>query len=181
MSRIGKQLITIPEGIEVKLEPGKIIVKGPKGELQQEIHPWVKVEQKGDKLIVLVKDPEEKKNRSLWGLFRRLIANMISGVTKGFSKQLEITGIGYKAAVQGDVLILHLGHSHPVEYKIPASIEIEVKKNIITISGVDKQRVGQTTAEIRALRKPEPYKGKGIKYVGEIIRRKVGKTAVKSE
>jgi large subunit ribosomal protein L6 len=181
MSRIGRQPITIPEEVEVKVEPDKVTVKGPKGELSQDIHRWVKVEQKDSQLIVSVKNPEEKKQKSLWGLFRRLIDNMIRGVTEGFSRQLEVNGIGYKAAVAGDALTLHLGYSHPIEYKIPKGIEIKVEKNIITISGIDKQTVGQTAAEIRALRKPEPYKGKGIKYIDEVIRRKVGKAAVKTE
>jgi large subunit ribosomal protein L6 len=181
MSRIGRQPITIPEEVEVKVVSGKVTVKGPKGELSQDIHRWVKVEQKGNQLIVSVKNPEEEKQKSLWGLFRRLIDNMIRGVTEGFSRQLEISGIGYKATVTGDALILHLGHSHPIEYKIPQGIEIKVEKNVITVSGIDKQMVGQTAAEIRNLRKPEPYKGKGIKYIDEVIRRKVGKAAAKTE
>jgi len=179
MSRIGRQPIIIPDGVEVKIDPSLITVKGTKGELKQEIHPVVKIEQKDKELLVTVKSPTLKQQKSLWGLFRRLVANMIIGVTDGFSKELEINGIGYKAAVKGDILTLHLGYSHPIEYKIPAGIEIKVEKNIVTISGTDKQIVGQTAAEIRALRKPEPYKGKGIKYVDEIIRRKVGKAAAK--
>ncbi|MFA6254921.1 MAG: 50S ribosomal protein L6 [Patescibacteria group bacterium] len=181
MSRIGKQLIVIPEGVEVKITDNKIFVKGPKGELTQEINPLVMVEKKDNEISLLVKNPQLKQQKSLWGLFRRLIANMIIGVTQGFSKQLEVNGIGYKAAVQGSNLVLHLGYSHPIEYNIPTGIEIKVEKNIITVSGIDKQVVGQTAAEIRSMRKPEPYKGKGIKYTDEIIRRKVGKSAVKGE
>ncbi len=181
MSRIGKQLILVPEGVEAKITDNKVFVKGPKGELIQEINPLVIVEKKDNEISLLVKNPQIKQQKSLWGLFRRLIANMIIGVTQGFSKQLEVNGIGYKAAVQGSNLVLHLGYSHPIEYNIPTGIEIKVEKNIITVSGIDKQVVGQTAAEIRAMRKPEPYKGKGIKYIDEIIRRKVGKSAVKGE
>lgn len=181
MSRIGKQPINIPEGVEIKIDQDKINVKGPKGELSQDVHRLVKVEQKENELIVSVKNPAEKFQKSLWGLFRRLIANMVAGVTDGFSKQLEVNGVGYKAEVKGDVLHLQLGYSHPIEYKIPEGTEIGVEKNIITVAGIDKQLIGQTAAEIRSLRKPEPYKGKGIKYVDEIIRRKVGKTAAKAE
>lgn len=179
MSRIGKQPINIPDGVEVKIEDGQIIVKGPKGELSQEVHRLVNIEKKENKLLVTVKNPEEKKQRSLWGLFRRLIDNMVIGVTDGFSKQLEVNGVGYKAAAQGDVLNLQLGYSHPINYKIPEGIDIKVEKNVITVSGISKHLVGQTSAEIRSKRKPEPYKGKGIKYMDEIIRRKAGKTAAK--
>jgi len=179
MSRIGKQPITIPAGVDVKIDGSKVTVKGPKGELNQDIHRLVKVEKQDNQLLILVKDPEDKKNKSLWGLFRRLIANMVIGVTEGFSRRLEINGVGYKAAVQGKNLVLNLGYSHPIEFAIPQGLEIKTEKNIIIISGSDKQLVGQTAAEIRALRKPEPYKGKGIKYAEEIIRRKTGKAAAK--
>lgn len=180
MSRIGKQPISIPAGVEIKINAGLVLVKGPKGELSEKLHPFVSLEKKDDQLLVAVIDPEDKKQRSLWGLFQRLINNLVIGVTRGFSKQLEINGIGYKAAAAGGNLVLNLGYSHPIEFKIPEGLEIKVEKNIITIAGADKQLVGQTAAEIRALRKPEPYKGKGIKYVGEVIRRKAGKTAVKA-
>lgn len=179
MSRIGKQPINIPDGVEVKQDQDKIIVKGPKGELSQDLHRSVVIDQKDNQLTVTVKNPEEKKQKSLWGLFRQLISNMVDGVTEGFSKQLEINGVGYKAVVSGQILNLNLGYSHPIDYKIPAGIDITVDKNIITVSGISKQLVGQTAAEIRALRKPEPYKGKGIRYTDEIIRRKVGKAAAK--
>ncbi|MBI3291097.1 50S ribosomal protein L6 [Candidatus Falkowbacteria bacterium] len=179
MSRIGKQKVTIPDGVDIKLDGNKITVKGPKGELSREINRLVKVKQKDDGLIVTVKNPEEKNQRALWGLYQRLIGNMITGATQGFSKQLEINGVGYRAALAGKVLNLQLGYSHPIDYKIPEGIEISVEKNIITVSGSDKQSVGQTAAEIRSLRKPEPYKGKGIKYRDEVIRRKVGKAAAK--
>jgi len=181
MSRIGKQLILVPDGVEVKIADNKISVRGPKGELIQEINPLVIVEKKDNEISIAVKNPQVKQQKSLWGLFRRLIANMIVGVTKGFSKQLEVNGIGYKAVAQGDILVLNLGYSHPIEYKVPEGIEVKVEKNIITVLGIDKQVVGQTAAEIRAMRKPEPYKGKGIKYLDEILRRKVGKSAAKGE
>lgn len=179
MSRIGKQPVVIPDGVEVKIEGKQITVKGPKGELSQQIHPDVLVEKKDNEVIISVKNREEKMQNSLWGLFRKLIANMVEGVSKGFSKELEVNGVGYKAVINGKVLNLQLGYSHPIDYKFPAGIDIEVEKNLIRITGVDRQQVGQTAAEIRSLRKPEPYKGKGIKYKEEIIRRKVGKAASK--
>ncbi|MDX9893141.1 MAG: 50S ribosomal protein L6 [Patescibacteria group bacterium] len=180
MSRIGKQHIEVPQGVEVKLDNGFIVVKGPKGELRQAIHPKVKVIKTDQEITVSVNNPEEKLQRSLWGLFQRLIGNMVTGVTKGFEKKLEVNGVGYKAAVKGKVLELQLGYSHPIEYKFPEGIEITVEKNAITVFGADKQIVGQTAAEIRSFRKPEPYKGKGIKYADEVIRRKAGKAAAKA-
>ena len=181
MSRVGKQIIEIPAGVEIQLEKGNIKVKGPKGELSLDIHPLVLVDYKDNQITVNVKDPKIKEQKSLWGLFNRLISNLVVGVVDGFKKELEVNGVGYKAIIEGDVLNLQLGYSHPIDYKIPDGIEITVEKNLITISGIDKQSVGQTAAEIRLLRKPEPYKGKGIKYVDEIIRRKVGKAAAKAE
>lgn len=175
MSRIGKKPIFIPTGVEVQVNNQNVLVKGAKGSLELTLHPKVKAEVKDNEVKVTVVQTEDKEEKSLWGLFRTLINNMVEGVVKGFSKQLEINGIGFKAAVQGKKLILNVGYSHPVEYEIPQGIEVKVEKNIIIISGIDKQRVGQVAAEIRAIKKPEPYKGKGIKYVGEIIRRKVGK------
>lgn len=180
MSRIGKQPVNLPNGVEVNIEAGVVKIKGPKGELSEKLHPLVSVEKKDDQLLVTVKNPADKKQRALWGLFQRLIANLVIGVTQGFSKQLEINGIGYKAAVSGGNLVLNLGYSHPIGFRIPLGLEIKVEKNIVTIFGADKQLVGQTAAEIRALKKPEPYKGKGIKYAGEVIRRKAGKTAIKT-
>jgi len=179
MSRIGKQPIEIPTGVEIKLEANQIIVKGPKGTLTQQLNPVVIITQDGSTLMVTVKDPEEKSNKSMWGLFQRLISNMVTGVTTGFTKQLEINGVGYRAVVAGKILNLQLGYSHPIDYQIPDGIEISVEKNIVSVSGSDKQVVGQTAAEIRSLRKPEPYKGKGIKYTDETIKRKVGKQAAK--
>lgn len=179
MSRIGKQPVVVPDGVEVKLDKNILIVKGSKGELTQVIHPSVSIEQKDNKILVTVKKPDEKTQRSLWGLFRKLIDNMVTGVDEGFTKQLEVNGVGFKAAIQGKVLNLQLGFSHPINYTFPDGIDITVEKNLITVSGSDKQKVGQAAAEIRAFKKPEPYKGKGIKYIDEVIRRKVGKAAAK--
>ncbi len=180
MSRIGKQFITIPNGVEVKLADGIITVKGPKGQLTSELNPKVNVTQQDNELKVSVKKADDKSQRSLWGLYQRLITNMITGVTQGFSKKLEINGVGYRVALQGKNLVFQLGYSHPIDFNIPEGIEISVEKNIITVAGADKQLVGQTAANIRFLRKPEPYKGKGIKYVDEVIRRKAGKAAAKA-
>lgn len=179
MSRIGKQPITIPSGVEVTIDGGEIRVKGPLGQLSQAIHRHVTITREGDVLTVTVKNTEEKSQRSLWGLYRRLIGNMVTGVTTGFSRQLEVNGVGYRAAVSGNTLTLQLGYSHPVVYTLREGLKATVDKNVITITGSDKQQVGQTAAEIRLLRKPEPYKGKGIKYSDEVIRRKAGKAAAK--
>lgn len=177
MSRIGKQQIIIPDGVDVKIDNSVVIVKGPKGELKQNIHPKVNIDIKDNIIAVNVKDEINKEQRSLWGLFASLIINMIKGVTEGFSKQLEITGVGYKAAVAGEKLTLNCGFSHPVEMQIPQGLEVGVEGNVITVGGIDKQSVGAFAAEIRSTKKTEPYKGKGIKYVGEHIIRKVGKAA----
>jgi len=179
MSRIGKLPIPIPKGVEVKLTENKITVKGTKGALSQSIHPAVIV--KVDDGVITVKNRYENKfSRSLWGLTRSLINNMVEGVTKGFTKVLEINGVGYRADVQNRVLNLTIGFSHPVEFRLPDGIEASVdKQNRITISGIDKALVGQTAARIRALRPCDPYKAKGIKYADEQIRRKVGKSGVK--
>ena len=180
MSRIGKKPIEIPQGVEVKLSQNDlgafvVDVKSGKNNLTVEIPISVKVEQKDKEIICTVAKPEDKKQRSLWGLSRTLINNAILGVTEGFSKELEINGVGFKAALQGKKLVLNVGFSHPVEYDIPEGITIEVDKNQIKVSGISKQLVGQTAAEIRSVKKPEPYKGKGIKYADETIRRKAGK------
>lgn len=179
MSRIGKLPIQIPSGVTLDIKDGEISVKGPKGTLKWKPHPRVKVKVEGN-VVHVSRTSEEILDRSLHGLTRTLIANMIEGVTKGFSKQLEIQGVGYRAQIQGKKLQLALGFSHPVEFQAPEGISLEIdkeKKNIITISGNDKALVGQVAAVIRAIRKPEPYKGKGIRYVGEAVRRKAGKAA----
>ncbi|OGY44396.1 MAG: 50S ribosomal protein L6 [Candidatus Buchananbacteria bacterium RIFCSPHIGHO2_02_FULL_40_13] len=179
MSRIGKQQIKIPSGVEVKADDKVVIVKGPKGELKQIIHPFVTIEVNGDLAVIKVKDENNKQQRALWGLFASLLNNMIIGVTQGFSKQLEINGVGFKALAAGRKLNLNVGFSHPVEYNIPEGIEVKTEGNLITITGIDKQLVGEITAQIRKIKKPEPYKGKGLKYVGEEIKKKAGKTAGK--
>lgn len=182
MSRIGKKPIEIPTGVEVKISEEEIRVKGPLGELSENIHPLIKVEQKDSQIILTPQDENDGKQKALWGLMGSLISNMVIGVTEGFSKKLEIVGVGYKAEAKGkDIIILNLGFSHPIEFKLPEGITAEVEKNSIVIKGADKQSVGQVAANIRKFRKPEPYKGKGIKYEGEIIRRKAGKAAKASE
>ena len=165
----------MPEGVTTEIKPETIKVKGPKGELVQALHPKVAVEQTSEGLIVSVKRPEVKAEKALWGLFRSLVQNMVTGVTTGFTRILEINGVGYKASVAGSKLTMHLGYSHPIEMEAPKGIEVKVEKNVITITGIDKQAVGQFAAVIRSQREPEPYKGKGIRYQGEHVRRKAGK------
>lgn len=177
MSRLGKLPIKLTTGVEAKLQGDLLIVKGPKGQLEQKIHPQVKVEIVDQEIRVTVKDPESKQGRAFWGLFRSLIKNMAEGVATGFEKKLEINGVGYKVAGGGSKLTLSLGYSHPINFSLPDGVQAEIAANIITIKGIDKQAVGEAAAQIRKLRKPEPYKGKGIKYVDEVIRRKAGKSA----
>jgi large subunit ribosomal protein L6 len=177
MSRIGKSIIIIPANTQVKVEKGLVTVKGPKGELQQALHKDVMVEINGQEVTVKVTNETDRSIRALWGLFRSLINNMVVGVNDGFSKKMEIKGVGYKAQVNGQNLLLNLGFSHPVNFPLPKGISALVEGNFLTISGFDKALVGEMSAQIRKLRKPEPYKGKGIRYVDEIIRRKAGKTA----
>ncbi len=180
MSRIGKKPISISEGVEVKIEGQNVIVKGPKGELQKEVRPEIKVEIKENEILVSP-GKETKKTNAFWGLTRTLIFNMIKGVTEGYEKKLEIQGVGYKANLEGEDLVLQVGFSHPVKMDKVEGIKFEVEKNIITISGIDKELVGQVAAKIRKVRPPEPYKGKGIRYVGEEVRRKAGKKVVTAE
>ncbi|MFH1366881.1 MAG: 50S ribosomal protein L6 [Patescibacteria group bacterium] len=177
MSRIGKLPVKIPSDVKASLEGDMIKIKGPKGELTQEIHPQVKIDIKEGEILVTVKNPDDKSDRSLWGLFRVLINNMVIGVVKGFEKKLEINGIGFKAAVSGQKLNLNVGFSHPVEFPLPDGIAVKVEKSVMTVTGIDKQKVGEVAAEIRAIKPPEPYKGKGIKYLDEVVRRKAGKAA----
>lgn len=174
MSRIGKKPIEIPRGVEIKIEENEIFVKGPKGELKREILPEVKVEIKEGKIFVLPKI-ETKRTKAIWGLMRTLIFNMVKGVTEGFEKKLEIVGVGYRAEMKGEDLNLFVGFSHPVKVKIPPQIKISIEKNIITVSGIDKELVGQMAAKIRKVKEPDPYKGKGIRYLGEEIKLKPGK------
>jgi len=176
MSRIGKQPINIPAGVQFAIADQHVVVKGPKGQLEMDLHPSVTCMLDGAQAFVTVKNPDEKTDRALWGLFQRLLANMVHGVASGFEKKLEVIGIGFKVAVSGNTLTLHLGFSHPVTFVLPDGIAAAVEKNTITLSGIDKQLVGETAARIRTLKKPEPYKGKGIKYSDETIRRKAGKS-----
>lgn len=180
MSRIGKQPINLPAGVSAELKEGAVAIKGPKGVLEIKLHPHITVKQEGADLKVAVLNPEEKKDRALWGLFGSLIQNMVEGVTKGFEKRLEMSGIGFKSELKGKNLVLHIGYSHSVDFAVPAGVEVAMEKDVIIIKGIDKSLVGETAARIRALKKPEPYQGKGIKYAGEIIRRKAGKAAVKA-
>ncbi len=175
MSRIGKLPITIPTGVTVTLSGQAVDVKGPKGALSLTAHSHVQVHQENDILTITVSNPDLQSDRALWGLTRMLVANMVIGVTTGYEKKLEINGVGFKAAVTGKSLHLNLGFSHPIDFPIPEGTTIAVDKNIVTISGIDKQLVGETAATIRRMKKPEPYKGKGIKYIDEVIRRKAGK------
>lgn len=186
MSRIGKKPINIPEGIDIKLsgdqEQGYTVeVKNSKGNLVVNLPKGIKIEQKDKDLIFSVNNEEVKSDKAIWGLSRTLVNNAILGLIEGYSKELEINGVGYKVALQGKKLVLNIGFSHQVEYDIPEGITAEVEKNKIKISGIDKQKVGQVSAEIRAIKKPEPYKGKGIKYIDEVIRRKAGKVVKASE
>ncbi|HNW96768.1 MAG TPA: 50S ribosomal protein L6 [Candidatus Paceibacterota bacterium] len=177
MSKIGKQIIILPEKIEAKIEDSKIIIKGPKGELSVDIIFGFKVEINEKDIKVIPESNFSKKKPALWGTLRALINNAVIGVSKGFEKKLEIEGIGFKAALDGQNLSLNVGFSHPVKFPIPEGIKITIEKNLLTISGISKDLVGRTAADIRAIKKPEPYKGKGIHYVGEVIRRKSGKKA----
>jgi len=181
MSRIGKKLIEVPQTVKVEMNGQELKVSGPKGELKITIHRNIKVENKDGKLLVLPNKELSKKEKGLWGLHRALIFNMVQGVSKDFEKKLEIEGIGYKAVVQGDELVLNVGFVHQVKVKKPEGINFAVEKNVITVSGINKEKVGQIAAEIRAVKKAEPYKGKGIKYQGEKVRRKEGKKVVASK
>lgn len=180
MSRIGKKPILIPENVEIKIDGSRVIIKGPKGELQREIRPEIKVEKKDRKIIVEPKK-ETKRTAAFWGLTRTLVFNMVKGVTDGYEKKLQIEGMGYKANLEKEDLILQVGYSHSIKIKKQEGISFSVEKNIITVSGSDKELVGQMAAKIRKVRPPEPYKGKGIRYLGEEVRRKVGKKVVGTE
>jgi len=190
MSRIGRKPIEIPAGVTVRLAGGEVEVQGPRGKLSTPVPPGMAVRQSDGRLLVRpVKGPEgmsEKEllsllshqEKALWGLARALVASAVRGVTQGYSRELEIVGVGYKAEVKGKVVQFNLGYSHPIEFPIPEGIEISVEKNTrVKVSGIDKQRVGQTAAEIRALRPPDPYKQKGIRYTDEVLRKKAGKAA----
>jgi len=175
MSRIGKQPVNIPEKVNVNVEQNKVTVQGPKGEITKEFNPSFNVSIKDD-AVVVERPSDSKDDRSQHGLIRSLIEGMVEGVTEGFSKKLKLVGVGYSAKVQSKDLILEVGYSQPIKIEAPEGIDFNVEKDIITVSGYDKQLVGDVAANIRETRKPEPYKGKGVRYVGEHIRRKVGKT-----
>ncbi|MBI2902931.1 MAG: 50S ribosomal protein L6 [Candidatus Methylomirabilis oxyfera] len=175
MSRIGKKPILVPDRVKVELEGGYISVEGPRGKLSLRLHPTIVVKAE-DKYLYCHRPSDNKLHRSLHGLTRTLVSNMLEGVTKGFEKKLEMIGVGYRASVQGMNLTLMLGYSHPIVFPIPEGIKIGVEnQNLLTVSGADKQQVGEVSAKIRSLRPPEPYKGKGVKYASERIRRKAGK------
>lgn len=187
MSRVGKQPISVPGGVDVKLGSGQAQVKGPKGELQVPLNESVNVGQEGSELTVTVKNPEDRKQRALWGLTRALLANAVTGVSEGFQRDLVVVGVGYRAEIKGKNLDMSLGFSHPVVVEAPSGIEfvvegapagIESAQALVKVTGPDKELVGRTAANIRSIRPPEPYKGKGIRYSDEYVRRKAGKAAV---
>jgi len=181
MSRIGKMPIAVPKGTRVEMKDGQFIAEGPKGKVQQQLFEGFPVAVDGDGVVTIARSGESGPERSKHGLLRALLANAVQGVSTGFSKQLDIVGVGYRAEVKGGHVQFALGYSHPVIFDIPPGIkiEIEAKTNRVTVSGADRQQVGQVAAEIRRLRKPDPYKGKGIKYTNEVLRRKVGKAGGK--
>lgn len=181
MSRVGKLPVAVPSGVTVDVGKNAVTVKGPKGELSQSYEPVVEFSLEGEQCTVTRKD-ESKRTRSLHGLYRQLLQNMIVGVSQGYTRTLEINGVGYRAELSGDNLVLNLGYSNPIEYVIPEGITISIEgqqNNRVVVTGISKEQVGQTAAELRSLRPPEPYKGKGVKYLEEQIRRKVGKAGVK--
>ncbi|PIP92683.1 MAG: 50S ribosomal protein L6 [Bdellovibrio sp. CG12_big_fil_rev_8_21_14_0_65_39_13] len=178
MSRIGKEPIAIPEKVEIKIQGVNVSIKGPNGQMAMDMNKLVKVEVK-DKVITVNPIDESKEARSQWGTARTLVSNMVTGVTKGFTKSLEFNGVGYKAAVNGTTLTLNLGYSHPIDYKLPTGITAKVTKNVIDLTGFDKELVGFVAAKVRSFRPPEPYKGKGLKYTTETIIRKAGKAGAK--
>ena len=180
MSRIGRKTIEIPKGVEVAIDGKKVSVKGPKGSLELLINQVMKAEIEDNAIKVTV-EKKVKNSSALWGLTRVLVSNMVEGVTNGYEKKLELQGVGYRMALQGKKLNMALGYSHPVEVDLPEGLEAKIEKNILTISGIDKQQVGQFAASVRSLRKVEPYKGKGFRYVDEVVKRKVGKKAVAAE
>jgi len=179
MSRVGKKEIILPEKTKIDFKDRELVVKGEKGTLTRTIHPAVDLSIKDNTISVTI-DQEDRKTRALQGLTRSLVANMVDGVSKGFERTLEINGIGYRAEMKGKSIVLSLGYSHPIDFPLPDGIDATVdKNNVIKLFGIDKEKVGQTAASIRKLRKPEPYKGKGVKYAEEYIQRKAGKTGTK--
>lgn len=181
MSRLGKLPVILPVGTRAKIEDGFLVVEGPKGEVKERLNNLVKVEIKENNIIISINNVKEKKEKSLWGLYRSLINNLVIGVNEGFEKNLEISGVGYKAAVNKGGISFNLGFSHPIQYNLPPGITASIAENVINIKGLDKHLVGEVAARIRKMRKPDPYKGRGIKYRGEIIRRKAGKAVAKEK
>ncbi len=181
MSRIGKKIIALPEQVTMTVADGWVVVKGPKGELKQQLHPAVLVTVDGAQATVQVKDAGIKLHRSLWGTFASLLLNMVEGVSKGFEKRLEIHGVGFQWQVSGSKVTLKAGYSHPVFYTLPEGVKAVVDEGALVLNGINKQMVGEVAAQIRHVRPPEPYKGKGIKYVDEHIQRKSGKQAAGAE
>ncbi|MFK7873174.1 MAG: 50S ribosomal protein L6 [Oligoflexales bacterium] len=180
MSRIGKQAIPMPSGVEAKIDGQKITIKGPKGQLVRELHSATSVQQEGNELRVSLKNTQGRSQPNFHGLSRSLVNNMVLGVSQGFSKSLTLIGVGYRAAIQGRNLQLTLGYSHPVVYEVPEGLEIKVEKQTtVVVSGFDKEKVGQAAADIRGFRKPEPYHGKGVRYSDEVIITKAGKSGKK--
>jgi large subunit ribosomal protein L6 len=179
MSRIGRKPVVVPKGVTIQVEGNTVAVKGPRGELRRDLHPDMEIALK-DNQFTVARPSEEKRHKALHGLTRTLVQNMVEGVSKGFSKSLEIQGVGYKAEAKPYGINLVVGFSHPVKYEAPKGIKISVDNNVLVkIEGADKELVGQVAAELRQVRPPEPYKGKGIRYVGEQVRRKAGKTGAK--
>jgi large subunit ribosomal protein L6 len=176
MSRIGKMPIALPKGVRVEIRDGLVSVEGQKGALQRPLLDGVELDITGD-VVTLRRRNDDKRSRSYHGLMRTLVANMVEGVSNGFAKKLEIVGIGYRSELKGENLALYLGYSHPIDFPLPKGISAEVEKQtLVTIKGIDKELVGQIAAKIRDLRKPDPYKGKGVKYAGEVLKKKAGKT-----
>ena len=174
MSRLGKKPITIPEKTEVTISDNHVVIKGPLGQLELDYKPVVEVKNENNEIVITPKN-DELETMALWGTYSSLLNSMVQGVNQEFEKGLIVEGVGYKAAVQGDKLVMNVGYSHPIELKIPEGLNVAVEKDQINIKGIDKQSVGQFAAEVRATRKPEPYKGKGVRYSDEVVRRKQGK------
>jgi large subunit ribosomal protein L6 len=178
MSRIGKKPIPIPKDVKVELKGDLLTVKGPKGNLQRKLDPLVQFQSDAGQIVLTVLE-ESRRSRSLHGLYRALVSNMVVGVSQGFERKLEIVGVGYRAEMSGRNLVLHLGYSHPINYPLPEGVDASIDKTRITLEGFDKEVLGRVAAKIRSFREPEPYKGKGIRYAQENVRRKAGKTGVK--
>lgn len=177
MSRVGRQPIPLPDGVTVQVGEGEVEVRGPRGSLRQVVPPGILFEENGGVLSARPSEPADRSAGKFHGLARSLVANAVHGVSQGFTKELDIVGIGYRAEKSGSQVVFHLGYSHPIQFDVPDGIQIEIdKQNHITVAGIDRQRVGQIAADIRALRKPDPYKQKGIRYTGEVLKKKVGKT-----